>query len=380
MTIDSGECSTCPSRRLKLACMVSLPPPFTGRTIATDRFLRRLGGRVDTIVADLGARGKSKILYRLSKVITALGWMARLLFGQCGRPDYVYIVANHGSGLWIDIAFVAIARLRRLPVVVHHHVFSYFNRRRRRVGLLFRMTGKGSFHLVLCERMRRACLEEYATRARILVMPNFGADSAQGTLDASPRSDQERLEVVFISNLTHEKGIGDVLQLVALCRGRKDVRFRIAGPAMDDRVQSAIENCREQCGGIMEWLGAIDDTQRERLLGTASLFLFPTRYANEAQPLVLIEALEAGVPVVTNSRGCIAELIDPQSGVLVEDDADFVSTAARTIDALLFDSNERAAMSASARQRAQHNQRAAEAALDDLLTEMGETKVVVKAR
>ena len=68
---------------------------------------------------------------------------------------------------------------------------------------------------------------------KTLKYEELNARSFRSIHEASLRIDQKRLEVVFVSNLTHEKGIGDVLQLVELFRGREDVHFRIAGPAMD---------------------------------------------------------------------------------------------------------------------------------------------------
>ena len=35
------------------------------------------------------------------------------------------------------------------------------------------------------------------------------------------------------------------------------------------------------------------------------ILLLPTRYVNEVEPLVILESLRNGVPVLANSRGCI---------------------------------------------------------------------------
>ncbi|NBB91744.1 MAG: glycosyltransferase [Gammaproteobacteria bacterium] len=329
-------------RAPRLLCLVSLPPPVTGRTIATSRFLERLGRSASLSVVDLSGGAAVSNRGRSGKALKSLGWILRLAFGASRCFDHVYVVANHGSGLWFDIAFAAMARLWGTPVVVHHHVFSYFNRRRRRVALLFRLTGRGCRHLLLCDRMRSACAALYPTSARLEVLPNFGAGKTPvGGSPAGPDGDSP-IELVFLSNLTREKGIEDILALARRFAGNERVVFRVAGPAMDEAVADSLRRCSSECPDTFEWLGPVDAEKRSELLASADLFLFPTRYANEAQPLVLIESLEAGVPVLANARGCIGEMIGEGSGLLVAEDEQFVETAARVIERMLSDDAYRA--------------------------------------
>lgn len=340
MPVNAGMRGASGDDRPAILCLVSLPPPVTGRTVATARFLERLGRFVGLRVNNLsGGRGAS-VSGRLLKVLNSMAWVIRLAFGESRRFDHVYVVANHGSGLWFDIAYAGLARLWGTPVIVHHHVFSYFNERKSRVALLFRLTGRGCRHLLLCDRMRTGCEALYSTKAELLVLPNFGSDAAE-TSAASPNASKSSLEIVFVSNLTREKGIDDVLELARRFSAREHVVFRLAGPAMSEGIRKSIERCCGECGGALEWLGPVDGEARTRLLSSADLFLFPTRYHNEAQPLVLIEALEAGVPVVANARGCIAEMIGEASELLVNDESDFVETAAGLIERMLGDSNYR---------------------------------------
>lgn len=46
------------------------------------------------------------------------------------------------------------------------------------------------------------------------------------------------------------------------------------------------------------------------------MLLFPSTYAFEAQPLVIIEALSSGVPVVAYDVGSIPDLVPPAAGRL----------------------------------------------------------------
>jgi len=63
--------------------------------------------------------------------------------------------------------------------------------------------------------------------------------------------------------------------------------------------------------------GFVNGQQKRELFMKASLFIFPTRYKNEAFPLSILEAFSYGVPVVTTDEGSIPFIVDEKSGVIV---------------------------------------------------------------
>ena len=48
---------------------------------------------------------------------------------------------------------------------------------------------------------------------------------------------------------------------------------------------------------------------RSAFIGSLDIFLFPTNYANEAEPLVIYEAMRRGVYVIACDRGAISEML-----------------------------------------------------------------------
>jgi glycosyltransferase involved in cell wall biosynthesis len=92
----------------------------------------------------------------------------------------------------------------------------------------------------------------------------------------------------------------------AVAATHRDVLLVIAGPdgwgqeALADAIDAAVHRDRIQRRG---W---VDDQERSRLLAEAAVFAFPSRY--EGFGLPLLEAMAAGVPVVTTSAGAIPEV------------------------------------------------------------------------
>ena len=55
------------------------------------------------------------------------------------------------------------------------------------------------------------------------------------------------------------------------------------------------------------------------------------RYRNEAEPLVVLEALSRGVPVVANGRGCFPALQETGGGCVVSVNERFASVATEVL-------------------------------------------------
>ena len=75
---------------------------------------------------------------------------------------------------------------------------------------------------------------------------------------------------------------------------------------------------RDSLHDVVEYVGPQYGASKYGWFYRADIFAFPTNYQNEAFPLVLLEALSTGCPVVTANVGGIPEIIkDGTNGYLV---------------------------------------------------------------
>ena len=136
-----------------------------------------------------------------------------------------------------------------------------------------------------------------------------------------------------LSNLTIEKGVGEVIDTFAeLIRRGLNVRLVLAGPAASKEAGTRIRDAVARFGDRMDVRGPVYGDDKERFLSEIDLFLFPTRYRNESWGIVLNEALMAGVPVCTYRRGCTAYLVGTNGGMVVTDDGKFVASVSDQIE------------------------------------------------
>ena len=88
------------------------------------------------------------------------------------------------------------------------------------------------------------------------------------------------------------------------------------------------------------------DADKDCFFENIDVFVFPTK--NEAEPLVIYEAMQHGLPIITYGRGCIPEIIDTKCGLVIPPDQPFAPLALEQIkkwlaSPVLFESASRAA-------------------------------------
>lgn len=313
-----------------LRCLVTLPPPVTGRTLATQAFLDILeSGELSLDVRNLAPSHSHSIrLLRTIKGLKSFRELVALMIAR-HKPDAVYLVVDHGWGLIYAISFAGVARLRGIRLFLHHHVYAYVNQRSRLFGWLLHTAPNKTTHITLCGDMAEKIRHLYGVPHEILVAPNLVQVSDLPT--EKPKSKQS-LSLGHLSNLTFEKGLREVIEVWYRLRDRGvQAKLRLAGPAGSRQVRKYVQNAIEDARGGIQWEGPVDAQEKTTFYAALDWFLFPTQYRNEAQPLVLLEALGHGVPVVANDRGCIGEMIGEGGGYLVRNPAAFVDQAVESI-------------------------------------------------
>ena len=141
------------------------------------------------------------------------------------------------------------------------------------------------------------------------------------------RSPGDDFVLGHLSNLCAEKGTHLVLDLFErMLEKGSGVSVVLAGPILEDDLWARIERLKKEHGDLITWLGLVTGSEKTKFFEAIDLFVFPTLYKHEAQPLVLLEALGYGVPIVSMRRGCIAFDYDETVGVLADGAEDFLPT------------------------------------------------------
>jgi glycosyltransferase involved in cell wall biosynthesis len=154
---------------------------------------------------------------------------------------------------------------------------------------------------------------------RIAVVSN-GIDWLSANVSHNVPRSGSRFRILHLSTLSHLKGALVFLQAVPfVVHQRKDVEFVFAGPwshAEDEQwADSFIRQQRLETYVLFS--GQVDGAQKRTLFDSADIFVFPG-VQQEGQPLVVLEAMAAGLPVIFTNRGCLRDTVpDGEAGLEV---------------------------------------------------------------
>jgi len=166
----------------------------------------------------------------------------------------------------------------------------------------------------------------------VVVSAIFSGKLFEG-VQASPLSDGSRL--VFMSRLVKGKGVYELLESFKRIHPRfQDAKLIIIG---DGEEKTSMERWVEDnhLGDHVEFVGFLSEQEKAQTLVDGDLFVFPTTYG-EGCPAVLIEAMAAGMAVVTTRVGGIPDIIQQDENGILLDDVE-PDTIAAAIEKLLSD-------------------------------------------
>ena len=258
--------------------------------------------------------------------VSAVLRLRRLLRGRGDRPDAVDAVHAHGmrAGALTVLALAFVRRARPWVVVTVHNAPPVGGFVARTIFLVLERIVAHGADLVLCvssdleERMRTAG----ARRVGHAVVP---APARAVESDAADQFGGQRV-VLAVGRLAAQKGFGTLLTAAVRWQDMAPApRIVIAGGGP---LGGELRDQAAKLGIGAEFLGRRDDVPG--LLAAASVFVLPSVW--EGQPLVLQEALRAGVPIVASRAGGIADLVGDDAALLVPPgDAGALAAAVREV-------------------------------------------------
>lgn len=114
---------------------------------------------------------------------------------------------------------------------------------------------------------------------------------------------------VFLGHVSEVKGVRD---LIHASRQLDGVSIDAYGPLTGELGQE------DFAGSGVTYKGVVSPTAVPDLLRGYDVLVLPSRYWAEGYPGVVLEAFEAGIPVIASSIGAIPEIVGKRNGILIE--------------------------------------------------------------
>jgi glycosyltransferase involved in cell wall biosynthesis len=350
-----------PTRRPRVLVVGPLPPPLGGGQLLLEMLVRSSLARdfeLDVVDTSKGV---------LRWAVERPSWRTPLYFARdIGRlvpallrlqPEVVVVHASGSLSFVRDWIFMLAARIRGARVVCHYHgtLHTRFPSTLTPAGRFFgrAMMAAADRVIVVAPGYRDRFAAAWG-RDDVAWSPNV-ADVAQiqaASGKPNPWLAPGERGVLFVGRLSETKGIWDLIEAMpSVVTRHPEVRFLLVGVAETEAQEPVLRAAVAERGleARVRFLGSLDAPEKALAYACASVFVSPSW--TEAFPLVIPEAMAAGLPMVLTAVGAIPDLVhDGEDGFLVPP-RDPAALADR-VNRLLDDEALRARVAAHVRERA----------------------------
>jgi len=313
----------------KIIVVGPIPPPYHGVAMMTQYLLESLecAELIDPIhldttdrrdISNLGLLDIKNIYLALLHSLIFIGYLL------VQRPEIVYLPISKNILAYLrDLLFLFPSYIFRRQVIIHWHgagFREFYETCPKMMQLLIKESLKRAARIIVLGKALRFEFAEFLTHEKIVSVPNGIPDFFSTNLSFERKREAKQRYVLWLSNLMSEKGLFIALEVARILKQTMPkVKLIFAGDWFreKDRIESLkiIEDLHLE---NVEFVGTILGTEKFQLFRRSDLFLFPP-ISPEGFGLVNLEAMSAGLPVVSTSQGAIPEtVLDGVTGFVVE--------------------------------------------------------------
>lgn len=265
-------------------------------------------------------------------------------------PDVV-----HTHGYRCDVLASAVARRFGIPTVTTVHGFAGGDLKNRFYEWLQKRAFRRFAAVVAVSRPLYRQLAEWVTSERLHFIPNACSDSVAAVSRADARCRlglaADDFIVGWVGRLSREKGADLVIEAL-IHLSELPVRMSFIGDGKEKQALRELASMKRLDDRIC-WHGRVE--QASRLLSAFDVVVLSSR--TEGTPMVLLEAMSAGVPIIASAVGGVPDVLSDREALLVEGpDPLRLAAAIREV----YESREMAALRADAARQRMRSEYAAE--------------------
>lgn len=301
MSYRIAPCHSKLDHTLRIAMIGPSPYPEGGTTIPFKILLDRMRACGVVVYVVPIPRGGKNIL---TKPLKFLGVLAKTI--RC--VPHVDVISVHVPTPQLsNVAFAAltVARLFQRVFVLRQFTGMDPIELYRHKRLLAKHVIERSSVLFVEARKQRDIIRKWFSREAFWY-PNYRLMPPR-----RPEQHQRNGRFVYLGRVRYDKGIGEIMEAAALPGKRCSVD--IYGPC-----EERFDQTRLSQSAHVHYRGVADNRNVPSILSEYSALLLPTYWEGEGYPGIVIEAFQAGLPVIATRWKYLPELVDETCGILVE--------------------------------------------------------------
>lgn len=325
---------TSKAQKTSVIFFTNFPPPYTGHTVNNELVFGWLNDaqKNKINISHRAGRLQSTGLFRIGGIVSHFQKLIELR-KELRRRRYscLYMTFSHSTlGFFKNYVTVLAAKGKVNSIIGHIHTGSYSSLFQKKLVALFTPSFVRTVDrfIFLSENMYEQCAS-YIPASKKFVLENTLSKELLVTkeeveLKIRSRKKEDTFQLIYISNMIPTKGYKDLAKALVLLSGNSNIDFHatfIGGwMAKSDELEFLSFLSENKLEKFVTVLGAISDRKAlRRALLEAHVFILPTYYPTECQPVSIIEAMNAGNAIISTFHAAIPEYVKTDvNGVLVE--------------------------------------------------------------
>lgn len=292
---------------------------FTGQSVMFDGIVNALGSICTISVLDISSHFSSKnTFYRaLDYILILLKLIFLCIFN---KYNLVYLVTSQSRrGFYRDYCMISICKLFNIKVLTHQYGANYNQMldvlsKKERINLI-KLLDYVSTIIVEGEYMKKqfSFYDKYIEKVKVI--PNGLPIEGKNILSPKSYDQGSPFTLLYLSNLIYSKGYFDVVKAVDILVNKEnaDVKCIFVGqfmkssddPSYNHDYKKEFEDfiVEHKLESRIKYFTGLYGDEKDKVFSEANVFVLPTYYINEGQPVSIIEAMSYGcVPLVTEYR------------------------------------------------------------------------------
>lgn len=312
-------------KKNRVLFILHLPPPVHGSAMVGQyiKDSKLVENAFDTRFINLSTSltideiGKNPIV-KVSRYFKIVFKLIKYLLGF--KPETVYLaITAKGLGFYKDLPIALLVKIFGKKLVLHYHNKGVLCRQSSPFdNLLYQILFKNSKVILLSKSLYND-IAKYVAEEDVFFCPNGIPDV--NNFNNNTLTKNGIPQFLFLSNLIESKGVFVLLDAIVILK-KKGLKFNcnIVGGEGDILIGQLNRKIKDlQLESFVHYLGKKYKEEKWVLFQSSHCFVLPTYYHNECFPLVLLEAMMFGLPLISTSEGGIPDIINcGETGFIVE--------------------------------------------------------------